>query len=131
MDAIHRLFATEQSEHQAWCRWSALQRNAAFQTVVELAKGLAMLARPVFTKMIAYLRSPAPQRVKIRTNNHVERWNRKLRYWEKARYKWRRRRTLVRFIVLALDQWWKQAFARLAAEPERGNPSVTSFAKAA
>jgi hypothetical protein len=131
VDAIHRLFATEQSEHQAWCRWSALQRNTAFQEVAELAQILEMLARPAFTKMIAYLRGPAKQRVQVRTNNHVERCNRKLRFWEKVRYKWRRRRTLVRFIVLALDQWWKQAFAEPAAKPERGRPSVTSFAKVA
>ena len=31
----------------------------------------------------------------MRTNNHVERVNRKLRYEEKARYKWRKRRTIV------------------------------------
>jgi len=53
--------------------------------------------------MIAYVHSPAGQRV--RTNNHVERVNRQLRYFEKVRYKWRRRRTIVRFLVLALDLW--------------------------
>jgi transposase-like protein len=34
--------------------------------------------------MIAFLRNPASQQV--RTNNHVERCNRKLRYWEKVRH---------------------------------------------
>ncbi len=34
----------------------------------------------------------------------VERINRKLRHEEKARYKWRRRRTIVRFLVLLLDR---------------------------
>jgi hypothetical protein len=53
--------------------------------------------------MIAYLHSPAAQRV--RTNNHVERVNRRLRSFDKFRYKWRRRRTIVRFVVLALDRW--------------------------
>jgi len=53
--------------------------------------------------MIAYLQSPQGQRV--RTNNHVERTNRRLRYFEKIRYKWRRRRTIVRFVVLALQQF--------------------------
>jgi len=44
----------------------------------------------------------------VRTNNHVERTNRRLRYLEKVRYKWRRRRTIVRFVVLALDRWRRQ-----------------------
>jgi hypothetical protein len=53
---------------------------------------------------------PVRRRRQVRTNNHAERCNRKLRYWEKVRYKWRRRRTLVRYVVLSLDRWWKQAF---------------------
>ena len=69
----------------------------------DLARAIAMLAPEKFDKMIAYVHSPASQRV--RTNNHVERTNRRLRYFEKVRYKWRRRRTIVRFIVLALDRW--------------------------
>ena len=49
---------------------------------------------------------------RVRTNNHVERTNRRLRYLEKVRYKWRRRRTIVRFVVLALNRWrQKQAKA--------------------
>jgi transposase-like protein len=65
-----------------------------------------MLDPEKFDKMIAYLHSPSERQV--RTNNHVERTNRRLRHFEKVRYKWRRRRTIVRFIVLALDRWWKQ-----------------------
>jgi ribosomal protein S13 len=105
-DALQRLFATEQSEHQAWCRWRALQANTKYQAIPELKEALALLEKEKFHKMIAFLRSPLARRV--RTNNHVERCNRKLRYWEKVRYKWRRRRTLVRFLVLALDHWWKK-----------------------
>jgi hypothetical protein len=30
------------------------------------------------------------------------------RFLEKVRYKWRRRRTLVRFVVLTLDGIWKE-----------------------
>src|SRR5438270_611221 len=71
--------------------------------VADLARAVAMLSAEKFDKMIAYLHSPAAQRV--RTNNHVERTNRKLRYLEKVRYKWRRRRTIVRFVILALDRW--------------------------
>ena len=105
-DGLHRLFAEDQSEHQAWCRLRALQRQEQFRAVPELQAALKMLDDAKFRKMIAFLRSPASKRV--RTNNHVERCNRKLRYWEKVRYKWRRRRTLVRFMVLALNHWWKQ-----------------------
>jgi hypothetical protein len=55
--------------------------------------------------VVAFVHSPAGQR--LRTNNHVERTNRKLRYLEKVRYKWRRR-TIVRLLVLALDRWRRQ-----------------------
>jgi hypothetical protein len=48
-----------------------------------------------------YLRSPVGRR--MQTNNHVERANRMSRFLEKVRYKWRRRKTLVRFLVLRLD----------------------------
>jgi transposase len=107
-DGIYRLFDA-QTMRQAWTRWQALHQHAAFAQLPELVKALAMMERPKFHKMIAFLYSPAGQRV--RTNNHVERANRKLRYYEKVRYKWRRRRTLVRFLLLALDRWWQQAFA--------------------
>jgi hypothetical protein len=109
-DKLHRLFEPEQSEHQAWCRWHVLQGSAEFKAIPELAKALESLEEKKFAKMIAFLRGPARRRRLVRTNNHVERCNRKLRYWEKVRYKWRRRRTLVRFIVLALDRWWRTAF---------------------
>jgi len=110
-DKLHALFAPEQSEHQAWCRWRALQGSAEFKAIPELTKALESLEAKKFTKMIAFLRGPARHRRRIRTNNHVERCNRKLRYCEKVRYKWRRRRTLVRYIVLALDRWWQDAFS--------------------
>jgi transposase-like protein len=117
-DKLHRLFEPEQSERQAWCRWRALQACVEFQAIPELAKALASLEPSKFGKMIAFLRGPAKRRRLVRTNNHAERSNRKLRYWEKVRYKWRRRRTLVRYLVLALDRWWKEAFTR-PQKPER------------
>jgi hypothetical protein len=43
IDTIHRLFEPNQSEHQAWCRWHALQKNPAFQAIAELTKVLALL----------------------------------------------------------------------------------------
>lgn len=103
---VHRLFDPEQSPYQARCRRAALVKTAAFVDDADLAKALAMLTPAKFDKMIAYLHSPANQQV--RTNNHVERVNRRLRAFEKVRYKWRRRRTIVRFIVLALDRWYRQ-----------------------
>lgn len=125
-DALQRLLAEDQTEHQAWCRWHALQRNAKYQAIPELKEALAMLAEEKFRKMIAFVRSPAAQRV--RTNNHVERCNRKLRYWEKVRYKWRRRQTLVRFLVLAFDHWWKKVLLPEADRPadDRNEPSTVS-----
>lgn len=109
-DALQRLFAIEQYPEQAKERWRRLQGNATYLAVPELRQVLeTLLSLPKFTKMIAFLRSEAAS--KVRTNNHVERCNRKLRYWEKVRYKWRRRRTLVRYMVLALDHWWREAFS--------------------
>ena len=104
--AVYRLFDPDQSPHQARCRRAALVKNAAFLADADLAQALALLTPEKFDKMIAYLHSPAGQRV--RTNNHVERVNRRLRFFEKVRYKWRRRRTIVRFLVLALDRWYRQ-----------------------
>jgi transposase-like protein len=106
VERMHRLFDADQSEHQAYCRRAALVGNPAFQQVPELAKAMEMLKPEQFAKMIAFLRSPAAKRV--RTNNHVERANRKLRYYEKVRYKWRRRRTIIRFLLLAIDRWWHE-----------------------
>jgi len=103
-DALMRLLAADQTEPQAWGRWRALRANATYQAIPELRRALAMLDRAKFGKVIAFVRSPAGRRV--RTNNHVERCNRRVRFWEKVRYKWRRRRTLVRFLVLALARWW-------------------------
>jgi transposase-like protein len=135
-DKLHQLFAPEQSEHQAWCRWRALQASAEFQGIPELAKALESLEEKKFAKMIAFLRGPARRRRLARTNNHVERCNRKLRYCEKVRYKWRRRRTLVRYLVLALDRWWKTAFqqphrAKSSARRKQRKPTATRRSKAA
>jgi transposase-like protein len=103
VDRVYGLFEDGQSPHRAKCRWAALLRSAEFAAVPELVGAMGMLTEEKFAKMIAFLASPAGQR--IRTNNHVERTNRRLRFLEKVRYKWRRRRTLVRFVVLTLDLW--------------------------
>ncbi len=57
-------------------------------------------------KIMAYLSSPAGKRV--RTNNHLEPANRMVRFFEKVRYKWGKRKTLVRFVVLKLNDTWSE-----------------------
>jgi Transposase len=103
-DKIYWLFDAPKDFHQASCRRAVIVRDPAFQAVPELAKAMEQFDEEKFPKLMAYLNSPASQRV--RTNNHVERTNRMIRFFEKVRYKWRRRRTLVRFVVLKLDEIW-------------------------
>jgi transposase-like protein len=105
-DRLEMLFEADQSEALARGRHAALLGSRAFQAVPEPAAAIGMLPAEKFAKMIAFLRSRACDRV--RTNNHVERVNRKLRHQEKARYKWRKRRRIVGFLVLLLDRWWGQ-----------------------
>ena len=116
-DRIYWLFDTDKDLHQASCRRAAIVRDSAFQAVPELVKAMEQLDEEKFPKIMAYLNSPIGQRV--RTNNHVERTNRMVRFFEKVRYKWRRRKTLVRFLVLKLDEiWsaWSPLGAKAAAE---------------
>jgi hypothetical protein len=103
-DRIYWLFDTPKDFHQASCRRAAIVRDPAIQAVPELVKALEQLAEPKFRKIMAYLKNPLSRRV--RTNNHVERTNRMFRFLEKVRYKWRRRKTLVRFVVMKLADIW-------------------------
>src|SRR3954452_21914220 len=96
VDRLEILFEGGQSEALAWGRHAALGRNSAFLAVPELAKAIGMLAAEKFAKMIAFLKSRACDRV--RTNNHVERVNRKSRHQEKARNRWRKPRRAVRVL---------------------------------
>jgi transposase-like protein len=105
-DRLYWLFDTPKDYHQASCRRSAVVREPAFQAVPELVKALEQLNEEKFPKLMAYLNNPVSRRV--RTNNHVERTNRLIRFLEKVRYKWRRRRTLVRFVVMTLDRVWRK-----------------------
>jgi hypothetical protein len=120
VDRLEMLFEEDQSEVLAWARHAALLRSGAFLAVPELAAAIGLLAAEKFAKMIAFLKSPACRRV--RTNNHVERVNRKLRHQEKARYKWRKRRRIVRFLVLLLDRWWGQERAVRNRRPDEPRP---------
>jgi hypothetical protein len=105
-DRIYWVFDTPKDWHQASCRRSALVRDPAFLAVPELVKAMKQLDDEKFLKLMAYLNSPVGRRV--RTNNHVERTNRMFRFLEKVRYKWRGLRTLVRFVVLTLDEIWRE-----------------------
>jgi hypothetical protein len=120
-DRIYWLFDTPKDVQQAGCRRAVIVRDPAFRAVPELAKAMEQLDQERSPKLMAYLKNPASRRV--RTNNHVERTNRLFRFLEKVRYKWRRRRTLVRFVALVLDATWR---ALPAAESKNAH-SLKSF----
>jgi len=131
-DRIYWLFDTPKDLHQAGCRRAAVVRDAAFRAVPELAKAMEQVDAEKFSKLMAYLKNPLSQRV--RTNNHVERTNRMFRLLEKVRYKWRRRKTLVRFVVLTLDEIWKErastpAKATAHSKPKSNRPGKTEGPK--
>jgi transposase-like protein len=115
MDKVFALFSADQTRQQAGCRRSALARTERFQAIPELAKAIEMLSPEKFEKMMSFLHSAAGRQV--RTNNHVERANRKLRHFEKVRYKWRRRRSIVRFLLLAIQRWWHEHPSTPARNP--------------
>jgi hypothetical protein len=118
-DRISWLFDAPKDYHQASCRRAAIVRDRGFRAVPELVKALEQLSPEKFPKILAYLRNPVSRRV--RTNNHVERTNRMIRFLEKVRYKWRRRKALVRFVVLRLDFIWSHRVAvsaRKAKSPQ-------------
>jgi hypothetical protein len=106
---IYLLESTEQVIRLARRRRTLLLKKASYQEVPELVKAMGLLEGEKFDKMVAFLECPAGQRV--RTNNHVERANRKLRYDEKVRYKFRSERSLDRFLRLRLDLLARQALS--------------------
>jgi hypothetical protein len=107
---VYEALRDDQALRVARRRWTVLRRDPEYQAVAELAAALGLLEGGKLDKVLAFLSVPAAERV--RTNNHVERANRRLRFAEKVRYKWRRRRWVVRFVVLLLDVCWRQAAAR-------------------
>jgi transposase-like protein len=109
-----QLFEKDARVQTLWQRRAALLRQQRYKEVPELAAAMDMLEKGKFAKMVAFTYSEAGK--KVRTNNHVERLNRWLRYWEKLRYKWRRRKWVLRFVLLALDRCWRQAAAAAQAE---------------
>jgi hypothetical protein len=125
---IYQLFSTEQVIRLARRRRTLLLKKASYQEVPELVKAMGLLEGEKFDKMVAFLESSEGARV--RTNNHVERANRKLRYDEKVRYKFRSERSLDRFLRLRLDLLARQAGSGRplpgnAASSPKGDPSRT------
>jgi hypothetical protein len=114
--AVRGLFDEGVRVATLWRRWAALRGQECYQEVPELKQALVLLERDKFRKMVTFAKVVGP---KVRTNNHVERLNRQLRFWEKLRYKWRQRKWVVRYVLLALDRCWRQA-AGAPREPERG-----------
>jgi transposase-like protein len=108
VDDLHELFAIRRSAKQAWKIWRRMRRNPAYLKNEHLHKALQVLTKENMIKLLAYLDQPTSRRSKVRTNNHVERCNRVIRYLEKVRYKWRRRRTIVRHILLQFQNWIKR-----------------------
>jgi Transposase len=114
--ALYRLLDDSQTLRVARWRWSWLRYDPEYQGVRELVEAVEVLAEPKLTKAMTFLGQPAARRV--RTNNHVERLNRRLRFAEKVRYRWRKRKWVVRWVVLLLDLGWQQAAE--AAALDRG-----------
>lgn len=98
---ICELFSTEQVIRLARRRTPPLKKQN-YQEVPELAKSMGLLQGEKFDKMVAFL--GCSEGAWGRTNNHVERANRKLRYDEKVRYKFRSVRSLDRFLRLRLGR---------------------------
>ena len=123
-ERIYWVFDTPKDFHQASCRKAAVLRDPGFQAVPELVKAMEQLDDQRFPKLMAYLNNPLSQRV--RTNNHAERTNRMFRFLEKVRYKWRRRKTLVRFVVLKLDDVWSTWEPPKAKGADQTKPTTPS-----
>src|SRR5262249_17497002 len=87
MQDVYRLFRAEQVMRLARRRRTLLLKDPRYKDVPELVKAMGLLEGEKFDKMVAFLQSTGGP--KVRTNNHVERANRKLRYDEKVRYKFR------------------------------------------
>lgn len=104
-DDMHALFTVRRSKHRAWQIWRRMRRSEKYLKVPALKKALEVLSKENMQKLLVYLDEPLIHRTKTRTNNHVERCNRKLRYLEKVRYKWRRSRTIVRHVLLQFKNW--------------------------
>jgi hypothetical protein len=117
---IYRLLDDSKTLRVARWRYTWLRYDPKYQGVRELMQALDVLAEPKLAKAMAFVQQPAGRQV--RTNNHVERLNRRLRFAEKVRYRWRKRKWVVRWVVLLLDLCWQQA-AEATTTDRRGKQS--------
>ena len=106
---VYQLFSIEQVIRLARRRRTLLLKDQRYKDVPELVKAMGLLEGEKFDKMVAFL--GCAEGARVRTNNHVERANRKLRYDEKVRYKFRSRHSLDRFLRLRLDLLGRQAWS--------------------
>ena len=74
--------------------------------IPELVKAIEQLHAEKFRNLMVYLKNPL--RARVWTDNQAERTKRMIRLLEKVRYEWRRRMTLVRFMVRTLERVWKE-----------------------
>jgi hypothetical protein len=107
---IYELFSTQQVIRLARRRRTLSLKKQSYKEVPELAKAMGLLEGEKFDKMVAFLE--CSEGARLRTNNHVERANRKLRYDEKVRYKFRSERSLDRFLRLRLGLLARQSSSR-------------------
>lgn len=114
---VYKAWGTDQALKVARWRWTRLKNNPEYRAVPELAQALEALGQGKLEKTLAFLGQPSGERQK--TNNHVERMNRKLRFDEKVRYKWRRRKSIVRWVLLRIS--------RHVPQPKEGEPPPTSM----
>jgi hypothetical protein len=118
---VYKVWQSEQSRKVARWRWARLKNDESYQAVAELKEVLEWLDGEKLDKTQAFYQQPPRQRQK--TNNHVERMNRRLRFDEKARCKWRKRKSIVRFILLRISRHEPQPKAqdrRHPPQPEGG-----------
>ncbi len=80
---LYRLLDNSQTLRVARWRSTWLRYDPKYQGVRELVEALELLAEPKLAKAMAFVQQPAGRQV--RTNNHVERLNRRLRFAEKVR----------------------------------------------
>lgn len=121
---VYELLEDEQLARVARRRRTLLVKKGEYQAVPELEEALGLLGKEKFDQMVVFLENPVGQRVK--TNNHVERANRHLRFQEKVRYQWRSARSLQRFLCLRLARWEAVDAGPSTAgrTPEQVNPPV-------
>jgi hypothetical protein len=117
---LYRLLDDSKSLRVARWRYTLLCHDLNYQGVRELVEALDLLAGPKLAKAMAFVQQPAEDQV--RTNNHVERLNRRLRFAEKVRYRWRKRKWVVRWVVLLLDVCWRQAAESPAVDTGETRP---------